>query len=111
MISSMNQMMNLKLKLNKMVKNWKEFNESFEPIESEVSKIEDILSNIYDIKWYDILGKKTKGIYIDDKVYYISGSFSGKKRAANKIYLEVMDDLKEYKESSIRKAIKNFLNK
>lgn len=111
MISSMNQMMNLKLKLNKMVKNWKEFNESFEPIESEVTEIENILSNLYEIKWYDILGKKTKGIYINGKVYYISSGFTAKKRIVNKIYLEVVDDLKEYKESSIRKAIKNFLNK
>jgi hypothetical protein len=94
-----------------MIKNWKSFNESFEPIESEVIEIENILSNLYDIKWYDILGKKTKGIYIDDKVYYISSSFTAKKRIVNKIYLEVMDDLKEYKESSIRKAIKNFLNR
>lgn len=103
--------MSLRLKQNSMIKNWKSFNESFEPIESEVIEIENILSNLYDIKWYDILGKKTKGIYIDYRVYYISSSFTAKKRIVNKIYLEVMDDLKEYKESSIRKAIKNFLNR
>lgn len=85
--------------------------ENFEPIDSEVSKIENILSSLYKVKLYDVLGKKVKGVVIDDKINYLDGVFSSKKAAVNRMYWEVVDELDVYKESSIRKAIKNFLSK
>lgn len=85
--------------------------ENFEPIDSEVSEIMDILANLYEVKLYDVLGKKVKGVVIDDKINYIDSGFTSKKTAVNRIYWEVIDRLGEYKDSSIRKAIKNFLNK
>jgi hypothetical protein len=92
------------------MRNLKTF-ENFEPIDSEVSEIMDILANLYEVKLYDVLGKKVKGVMIDDKINYIDGTFSSKKVAVNRMYLEVIDSLSGYKESSIRKAIKNFLSK
>jgi hypothetical protein len=99
--------------MKRSMRNLKTF-ENFEPIDSEVSEIEKWLSDRYQINWYNILDKKVKGIFVDDKIYYISGGFSSKKYLVGKIYLEVVDELSEwgrdYSESSIRKAIKNFLN-
>ena len=92
------------------MKNLKTF-ENFEPIDSEVSEIMDVLSNLYEVKLYDVLGKKVKGVMIDDKINYIDSGFTSKKATVNRMYWEVVDRLGEYKDSSIRKAIKNFLNK
>jgi hypothetical protein len=86
--------------------------ESFEPVSSEVYKVEDFLKGSYSINYYNLLGKWVRGILVDEKLYYLEGNFSSKKRLVNKLYLEVSEELLNlgYSESSIRKAIKNFLS-
>ena len=90
---------------------WIKLFENFEPIDSEVAKILSFIENRFKIKQEIILDKPTKYILVDDKVLYISGIFGNKKRAVNKIFWEISDELEEFQEGSIRKAIKEFINK
>jgi hypothetical protein len=84
--------------------------DNFEPNKDDVFEILFFLEEKFKIKSMDILGKETKYVVVDYKPIYISGTFSNKKLAINKIFLEVKDELKEYSESSIRKAIRDFIN-
>lgn len=83
--------------------------ESFSPDLEEVNKVKSYLKSKFKILEGDVLGDKVKYIVVSDKIIYLSGKLLNKKRAVNKIFLEVNDDLK-YKESSIRKGIKDFIN-
>jgi hypothetical protein len=44
------------------------------------------------------------------KNQFTSGTFTNKKTAINKIFIEVKDELSEYSDASIRKAIRDFIN-
>jgi hypothetical protein len=85
--------------------------ENFEPDSKEVIDITSFLEKRYKVENTNILGKETKYISIDYKPIYLSGNFSNKKRALNKIFLDVKDELSEYSDASIRKAIRDFINK
>ena len=95
------------------IKTFEGFNiskEDYQPSRNEVMEILDFLRNRYKISETDIIGKKHYYVIVDDKAVYISGPLSSKKRAVDKIYFEISDELSNYSEASIRRAIKDFLN-
>lgn len=82
----------------------------------KIKEIKQELSNNYEIKYYDVLDKKVKGILIGGELYHLSGGlFSNsykkyaKKRVVEKIYSEVKDEFNS-SEKNIIKAIKMFLD-
>lgn len=79
------------------------------PIKSEYYSVMDYLKSKYEIKEDEVLDKKSKYIIVDEKVIYLSGPLKSNKRAVNKVYNDVVGDLSDYSEPSIRKAIKDFL--
>lgn len=87
-----------------------EENSKYYPVMDEYYKVMDYLKSNYEIFDTEILGKKSKYVIINDKVIYISGPLKSKSRAVDKIYLDVVDELNNYSEASIRKAIKDFLS-
>ena len=90
------------------MKNFKTF-DSFSPDLKDVEKVTHYLKSKFKIMESTILGDIVKYIVISDKVIYLTGSLLNKKRSVNKIFLEVKDDL-DFSESSIRKAIKDFID-
>jgi hypothetical protein len=89
---------------------WISLFENFTPHEGEVEEILEFLKNKFQIKSKNILDKEVKYILVDYKPLYIKGPFSNKKWAINKIFLVISDELVGYQKSSIRKAIRDFIN-
>lgn len=89
---------------------WISLFENFTPDEGEVEEILEFLKNKFQIKSKNILDKEVKYILVDYKPLYIKGSFSNKKWAINKIFLVISGELAGYQKSSIRKAIRDFIN-
>jgi hypothetical protein len=81
----------------------------YEPIDSEYYSVMDYLKSRYEVKDGEVLDKKCKYIVVDEKVIYLSGPLKSKKRAVNKVFNDVVGNLSDYSEPSIRKAIKDFL--
>lgn len=84
----------------------KEFNE-FEPESSEVEKWEEIIKDNYPIYTW----KEDKYISISDKTYFLTGKLLNKGRLTDKIFFDIKDDYPEAHEPSLRKAIRNWINK
>jgi hypothetical protein len=84
----------------------KEFNE-YQPDESSVTDLEKYLNVRYEIK--DFRGDKL--ILIDDKPYYLTGFQFNKGRLTDKIYYDVNSEVMDLHEPSLRKAIKNWIDK
>jgi len=84
----------------------KEFNE-YQPDESSVTDLEKYLNVRYEIK--DFRGDKL--ILIDDKPYYLTGFQFNKGRLTDKIYYDVTSEVVDLHEPSLRKAIKNWIDK
>jgi hypothetical protein len=84
----------------------KEFNE-YEPEESSVRDLEKYLDVRYEIK--DFRGDKL--IVIDDKPYYLSGFQFNKGRLTDKIFYDITSEVMDLHEPSLRKAIKNWIDK
>lgn len=84
----------------------KEFNE-YEPDESSVRDLEKYLDVRYEIK--DFRGDKL--IVIDDKPYYLSGFQFNKGRLTDKIFYDITSEVMDLHEPSLRKAIKNWIDK
>jgi hypothetical protein len=84
----------------------KEFNE-FEPASSEVEKWEEIIKDNYPIYTW----KEDKYISISDKTYFLTGKLLNKGRLTNKIFFDIKDDYPESHDPSLRKAIRNWINK
>jgi hypothetical protein len=84
----------------------KEFNE-YQPDESSVTDLEKYLNVRYEIK--DFRGDKL--ILIDDKPYYLTGFQFNKGRLTDKIYYDVTSEVMDLHEPSLRKAIKNWIDK
>ena len=88
----------------------KEFNE-YQPDIDSVERWESLLDKKYQIKEY----KGDKLIMIDDKSYYLTGSFFNKGRLTQKIFWDIKSDADEngsvIHEPSLRKAIKNWIDK
>lgn len=80
--------------------------ESFLPNDEESDKVYKYVNSKY------LIGKNEMGKYVlvDEKTIYISGHFSSKKRAIDKIYNQIKDIFTEYNESSIRLGIRKFIN-
>jgi hypothetical protein len=84
----------------------KEFNE-FEPESSEVEKWEEIIKDNFPIyNW-----KEDKYISISDKTYFLTGYLHNKGRLTDKIFIDIKDDYPEAHDPSLRKAIRNWINK
>jgi hypothetical protein len=84
----------------------KEFNE-YQPDESSVTDLEKYLNVRYEIK--DFRGDKL--IVIDDKPYYLTGFQFNKGRLTDKIYYDVTSEVMDLHEPSLRRAIKNWIDK
>jgi hypothetical protein len=84
----------------------REFNE-YQPDESSVTDLEKYLNVRYEIK--DFRGDKL--ILIDDKPYYLTGFQFNKGRLTDKIYYDVTSEVMDLHEPSLRKAIKNWIDK
>ena len=99
--------------------NYKETNpiqkfENYEPIVDDVKKILSIIEKKYKVTTNKInIGEEKEMNYIsvNDKSIPLSKPFLRKSYAINKIYFDVKDKLKEYSESSVRRAIREFINK
>lgn len=84
----------------------REFNE-FDPESSEVEKWEEMIKDNYPIyNW-----KEDKYISISDKTYFLTGKLLNKGRLTNKIFFDIKDDYPESHDPSLRKAIRNWINK
>lgn len=84
----------------------KEFNE-YESDESSVRDLEKYLDVRYEIK--DFRGDKL--ILIDDRPYYLSGFQFNKGRLTDKIFYDITSEVMDLHEPSLRKAIKNWIDK
>lgn len=84
----------------------KEFNE-FEPESSEVEKWEEMIKDNYPIYTW----KEDKYISISDKTYFLTGKLLNKGRLTDKIFFDIKDDYPEVHEPSLKKAIRNWINK
>jgi hypothetical protein len=84
----------------------REFNE-YEPDKSSVTDLEKYLDVRYEIK--DFRGDKL--IVIDDKPYYLTGFQFNKGRLTDKIYYDVTSEVMDLHEPSLRRAIKNWIDK
>lgn len=84
----------------------KEFNE-FNPDSSEVRKWEEIIKDNYPIYTW----KEDKYISISDKTYFLTGHLHNKGRLTDKIFIDIKDDYPEVHDPSLRKAIRNWINK
>ena len=84
----------------------REFNE-YEPDKSSVTYLEKYLDVRYEIK--DFRGDKL--IVIDDKPYYLTGFQFNKGRLTDKIYYDVTSEVMDLHEPSLRRAIKNWIDK
>ena len=84
----------------------KEFNE-YQPDESSVRDLEKYLDVRYEIK--DFRGDKL--IVIDDKPYFLTGFQFNKGRLTDKIFYDVTSEVMDLHEPSLRRAIKNWIDK
>jgi len=84
----------------------KEFNE-YQPDESSVRDLEKYLDVRYEIK--DFRGDKL--IVIDDKPYYLTGFQFNKGRLTDKIFHDITSEVMDLHEPSLRRAIKNWIDK
>jgi len=84
----------------------REFNE-FDPESSEVEKWEEIIKDNYPIYTW----KEDKYISISDKTYFLTGKLLNKGRLTDKIFFDIKDDYPEAHDPSLRKAIRNWINK
>lgn len=84
----------------------KEFNE-YQPDESSVRDLEKYLDVRYEIK--DFRGDKL--ILIDDKPYFLTGFQFNKGRLTDKIFYDVTSEVMDLHEPSLRRAIKNWIDK
>lgn len=83
-----------------------------EPDNNEVKEILNFLNNKYDVKEDKILDYDIKYLIVNYKTLYLSEPFLNKKRVKYKIYMDIINDLSgKYKNSSIMRAIKDFINK
>ena len=84
----------------------KEFNE-YQPDESSVRDLEKYLDVRYEIKDY----RGDKLIVIDDKPYFLTGFQFNKGRLTDKIFYDVTSEVMDLHEPSLRRAIKNWIDK
>jgi hypothetical protein len=91
----------------KYLKFYESYKSDIHPIEYEVKKWEDYLSNEYEIKEYS--GYKI--ILIDDKIFYLNGPFARKNNTVQKIFNDISYKIEDIHKPSLRKAIKNWLNR
>ena len=84
----------------------KEFNE-YQPDESSARDLEKYLDVRYEIK--DFRGDKL--IVIDDKPYYLTGFQFNKGRLTDKIFHDITSEVMDLHEPSLRRAIKNWIDK
>lgn len=84
----------------------KEFSE-YQPDESSVRDLEKYLDVRYEIKDY----RGDKLIVIDDKPYYLTGFQFNKGRLTDKIFYDVTSEVMDLHEPSLRRAIKNWIDK
>ena len=83
----------------------KEFNE-YEPKTDKVSEYKDLLDRKYNISEY----QDDKFVIIDDKSYYLTGTFFNKGFLTKKIFNDVIHQITDVHEPSLRKAIKNWID-
>jgi len=84
----------------------REFNE-YEPDKSAVTSLEEYLDVRYEIRDY----RGDKLILIDDKPYYLTGFMFNKGRLTDKIFYDITSEVKDLHEPSLRRAIKNWIDK
>jgi hypothetical protein len=81
--------------------------DKFEPESSEVKRCEEIIKDNYPIH----IWKEDKYISISDKTYFLTGSLLNKGRLTDKIFFDMKDDYPETHDPSLKKAIRNWINK
>ena len=79
--------------------------ETYTPDSKDVEKILKFIKNKYSIETTNIADMEMKYIIIGGKMYFLNS----KKYLKNKLFLEIKDDLKEYSDASIKRAIKDFI--
>jgi len=84
----------------------KEFNE-YQPDESSVRDLEKYLDVRYEIKDF----RDDKLIVIDDTPYYLTGFQFNKGRLTDKIFHDITSEVMDLHEPSLRRAIKNWIDK
>ena len=87
----------------------KEFSD-FEPDNNEIKVVKNFLSIAYPVRSQSVMDKNQKYILVDDKVIYLTGPFLTKNRSSEKLYHDVRPHFEKFKESSIRRAIKDFFD-
>ena len=80
--------------------------ESYLPESDHVEKILKYIKKEYSIETTKILDKETKYVMVNGKMVFINNNKSNLK---NKLYIDIKDNFKDYSESSIKKAIKEFI--
>jgi len=84
----------------------KEFNE-YQPDESSVRDLEKYLDVRYEIKDF----RDDKLIVIDDTPYYLTGFQFNKGRLTDKIFYDITSEVMDLHEPSLRRAIKNWIDR
>jgi hypothetical protein len=85
-------------------------NSEFIPNKREVNKVLDYLIETFPVEKQIIIDNIVYFTIVDDRLIRLKGFLSNKDYAKKKIFLSIKDELNIYKEASIKKAIKIFID-